>query len=72
MADEIVKVKKSELEALIDANTKAYNILDELTTPATDIEEGIRKAFSALEDAPTEVSSMIVEDDEESNDGEKS
>lgn len=65
MTDEIVKVRKSELEKLIQANTEAYNLLDEIDTQATNVEEGIKKAFRTLEDAPSELSDIIVEDEEE-------
>jgi len=63
MADEVVKIKKSDLEKIINANVEAYNILDEVTTDATDVADKVKKAFSALEEAPSEIGDVIVEDD---------
>lgn len=62
--DEIVKVKRSDLQGLIDANIEAYNILDEIDKYADDTSEGIKRAFRRLEDVPSEVSDMIVEDED--------
>lgn len=62
--EEIVRVKKSDLEKLINANVEAYNKLDEISTSATDVEEGIKSAFRTLEDMPTELSDIIVEEEE--------
>lgn len=62
--DKIVKVKRSDLQGLIDANIEAYNILDEIDKYADDTSEGIKRAFRRLEDVPTEISDMIVEDED--------
>jgi len=63
--DTIVKVKKSDLEKLIDANTKVYNILDDITISSTEVGEKVKEAFSILEDAPSEISDIIVEEEVE-------
>ncbi len=65
MADDIVKVKKSDLEKLLDANTKAYQILDEITGSAKDVAEMVNAAFSILEDAPREMGDIIIEEEEQ-------
>lgn len=62
--DEIIKVRRSDLQELIDANIEAYNILNEIDKYADDTSEGIKRAFRRLEDVPTEVSDMIVEDED--------
>lgn len=65
MNDEIiVKIKKSDLQALIDANTEAYNLLDEASTFASNAAENVKRAFSILEDVPLEINDIIVEDEE--------
>lgn len=63
--DKIVRVKKKDLQGLIDANTEAYNALDNITMSLDNVQEGVKKAFNALEDAPTSVDDLIVEDEEE-------
>lgn len=70
MGDEIVKVKKSDLEALINANTEAYNILYEITSTTSEVVTAVNRAFSALEVAPSEMSEIVIED--EDDDGGKS
>jgi len=62
--DKVVKVKQSDLERLIAANIEAYNKLDEISTSATDVEMGIKEAFRALEDMPTELSEIVTEEEE--------
>lgn len=63
--EEIVKVKKSDLETLINANVKAYNLLDEIKASTAEVEEKVREAYSELEAAPSEMSDIIVEEEEE-------
>jgi hypothetical protein len=65
MSDEIVKVKKSDLERLIDANTEAYRILDNLGSQAEETATAIKDAYRALEDAPSEMSEIIIEEEGE-------
>lgn len=69
--DEIVKIKKSDLEALLNANDKAYKILDNISTSASEINEGIINAVSALEDCPSYIDYIIIKDDENSKEGEE-
>lgn len=64
--DDIVKVKRSDLQGLIDTNMEAYNLLDEIVTASHNVSDKVSKAFKTLEDAPTEVSDIIVEDEDES------
>jgi len=64
MEDEIVKVKKSDLEAIINANTEAYNLLDEITLCTSEVEEKVRKAHSTLESVPNELDGVIVKEEE--------
>lgn len=63
MDDKVVKVKQSDLERLIDSNTKAYNLLDEITISSTEVAEKVREAFSILEEAPSELSDIVVEEE---------
>lgn len=63
--DKIVKVKELDLKALIDANVKAYNLLDEITLAATEVEEKTKRAFRALEEAPNEMSDIVIEEEGE-------
>ena len=66
MADEIVKIRKVDLKALIDANIEAYNLLDDIGAFAlSDISGSIKKATSTLEAAPSDMSDIIVEDDDD-------
>jgi len=64
MEDKVVKVKQSDLERLVDANTKAYNLLDEITISSTEVAEKVKEACSVLEDAPSEVGDIIIEEEE--------
>ena len=64
MEDKVVKVKQSDLERLIDANTKAYNLLDEITISSTEVAEKVKEACSTLEDAPSELSDIVIEEEE--------
>lgn len=63
MEDVIVKVKKSDLERLIDANVKAYNLLDEITNSSVEVGEMVNKAFGTLEEAPSEINDIIIEEE---------
>ena len=63
--DTIVKVKKSDLEALINANVAAYNLLDEVKTASSEVEQKVREAYNELEVAPSEISDIIVEEEVE-------
>ena len=62
--DKVVKVKQSDLERLIAANIEAYNKLDKISTSVSDVEMGIKEAFEALEDMPTELSEIVTEEEE--------
>jgi len=67
MSDEIIKVRKSELQKLLDANVEAFSILDGLTTDIDDVNSLVKKAFRSLEDAPAEISDMIINEEEDSD-----
>jgi uncharacterized protein YjgD (DUF1641 family) len=64
MSDEIVKVKRDDLERLVNNSIEAYNLLDEAGSDLSDVANKLRKAYNALEDSPPEMSDIIVKDDE--------
>lgn len=65
--DAIVKIKKSELERIIDKVARAYNVLDETRAVADDLADKIREAYKELEDLPVD-STDIIEEEETSDD----
>jgi len=62
---EIVKIKRSDLKALMDANTEAYNLLDNISTYVSEVETAIKRSLSVLEDVPSDMSDLIIEDEDE-------
>jgi len=65
MSDEFIKVNKKELERILEANTEAYNLLDEISSSAEDVHDKIVRAKSQLESVPSEISDLTVEEDKE-------
>lgn len=63
--DTVVRVKRIDLEKLIDANVKAYNILDNISYSSVEVGEKVKEAISILEDVPCELCEDIIIVEEE-------
>ena len=66
MEDPIIKIRKSVLKDIIDSANVAYRALDDITSAIDDVKDGVKKAFSRLEEIPQDVGEVeTVEDDDD-------
>jgi len=64
--DKIVRIKKSVLKDIVDSANIAYRALDDISTSIDDVKDGVKRAFSRLEEIPQDVEEVeLVEDGDE-------